>query len=371
MSFAAHRETSCGTAVIDSPSKLVGKFEGRPVVLAVANAWGSPRQQILDGIRCQLRGLGAVMIVVSGDHSYVLNADDAPCTLELDSRDAWTRNLLRLAGDRSDADSAKQLDLSVFDDRGRLRFGISRQVNGQVPEILLEALSAAVSQTLAANLAEQPELASAGCVTPSRQQAPSHDVGRLSRREVIVLSLASALATLSSACAPKPAHSPDQVHGAARLPVQLDVNGRVYPLELEPRVTLLDALREQMGLTGTKKGCDHGQCGACTVLVDGRRINACLTLAVTLGKKRVTTIEGLAAGDQLHPLQAAFVHYDALQCGYCTPGQIMSAEGLLKERRLGNRAEIRQFMSGNICRCGAYANIVEAIESVGKLGATG
>ena len=148
--------------------------------------------------------------------------------------------------------------------------------------------------------------------------------------------------------------------------VKLNVNGEERRLRLEPRVTLLDALREQLGLTGTKKGCDHGQCGACTVLVDGRRINACLTLAVMHQGAQITTIEGLARGGELHPMQAAFIEHDALQCGYCTPGQIMSAVALVKERRAGTDAEVRERMSGNICRCGAYPNIVAAIQSVQK-----
>ena len=146
--------------------------------------------------------------------------------------------------------------------------------------------------------------------------------------------------------------------------VTLLVNGRRHPLQLEPRVTLLDALREHVGLTGTKKGCDHGQCGACTVLVDGRRVNSCLTLAVAVAGKQITTIEGLAQGDQLHPVQAAFIEQDAFQCGYCTPGQICSAVGLINEGHARGDDDIREQMSGNICRCGAYPNIVAAVRKV-------
>jgi xanthine dehydrogenase YagT iron-sulfur-binding subunit len=159
--------------------------------------------------------------------------------------------------------------------------------------------------------------------------------------------------------------------------VQLRVNGEEHTLELDTRTSLLDLLRERLGLTGAKKGCDHGQCGACTVLVDGRRANACLLLAVTLDGLHVTTIEGLAADGDLHPMQAAFVEQDGFQCGYCTPGQICSAVGMLAEVEAGwashatadvsesprlDRDEIRERMSGNICRCGAYPNIVAAIE---------
>jgi xanthine dehydrogenase YagT iron-sulfur-binding subunit len=162
--------------------------------------------------------------------------------------------------------------------------------------------------------------------------------------------------------------------------VALQINGHSHSLALDPRTTLLDALREHLALTGSKKGCDHGQCGACTVLIEGRRINSCLTLAVMHDGQSVTTIEGLAEGDNLHPLQAAFVEHDGFQCGYCTSGQICSAIGMLAESRTGmpsyvtedlaqpqpvlTDAEIRERMSGNICRCAAYPNIVAAIKQV-------
>lgn len=144
--------------------------------------------------------------------------------------------------------------------------------------------------------------------------------------------------------------------------VSLNINGQHVHLKLEPSVSLLDALREYIGLTGTKKGCDHGQCGACTVLVDGKRINSCLTLAVMKQNCEIITIEGLAKGNELHPLQEAFVEHDAYQCGYCTPGQICSAVGLINEGKATTREEISELMSGNICRCGAYPNILDAIE---------
>ncbi len=146
------------------------------------------------------------------------------------------------------------------------------------------------------------------------------------------------------------------------IPVSLHVNGRDHRLNLDPRTTLLDALREQLHLTGTKKGCDHGQCGACTVLVEGRRVYSCLTLAVAAAGAKVTTVEGLADGDRLHPVQEAFIEHDAFQCGYCTSGQICSAVGLLREGHAKTDAEVRELMSGNICRCGAYPNIVAAIQ---------
>jgi xanthine dehydrogenase YagT iron-sulfur-binding subunit len=142
--------------------------------------------------------------------------------------------------------------------------------------------------------------------------------------------------------------------------IALLVNGRERRLHVEPRTTLLDALRDGLGLTGTKKGCDHGQCGACTVLVEGRRIYSCLALAVMQAGREVQTIEGLGE-DTLHPVQQAFLDHDAFQCGYCTPGQIMSAVGLINAGHAGSEAEIREFLSGNICRCGAYTNILAAV----------
>ena len=157
--------------------------------------------------------------------------------------------------------------------------------------------------------------------------------------------------------------SPDP-RGANSVSVTLTVNGKRHVLALDLRSTLLDVLREHLDLTGTKKGCDQGQCGACTVLIDGRRVVSCLTLAVTKDGASVTTIEGLAKNGGLHPLQQAFIDHDAFQCGYCTPGQICSAAGLIAEGRARTPNEIRELMSGNICRCGAYTNIVAAIQQV-------
>ena len=159
-------------------------------------------------------------------------------------------------------------------------------------------------------------------------------------------------------------------HVSTRMNVTLNVNGRDLALALEPRVTLLDALREYAGLTGTKKGCDHGQCGACTVHVDGRRELACLTFAVMQDGKRITTVEGLAPADGLHPVQQAFIEHDGFQCGYCTPGQIMSASAMLHEPWGPGDDDVREAMSGNICRCGAYPGIVAAIQAVRRGGAS-
>lgn len=160
----------------------------------------------------------------------------------------------------------------------------------------------------------------------------------------------------------------DQIAGYfEKVPVKLEINGKAHALSIEPRVTLLDLLREQLHLTGTKKGCDHGQCGACTVHINGKRVNACLTLAVMQHGNKITTIEGLAKGDDLHPMQEAFIKHDGFQCGYCTPGQIMSAVACVQEGHAETDDDIREYMSGNICRCGCYTNIVDAIKD-GKKG---
>ena len=160
----------------------------------------------------------------------------------------------------------------------------------------------------------------------------------------------------------KPIAKTEKVENA--VPITLSVNGKSFQVEVDPRTTLLDGLRETLSLTGTKKGCDHGQCGACTVHVNGRRINSCLTLAIMHEGDAITTIEGLGDPDNLHPMQASFVEHDGYQCGYCTSGQIMSAVALLKEPCGPGDAEVRELMSGNICRCGAYPNIVAAVQSV-------
>jgi xanthine dehydrogenase YagT iron-sulfur-binding subunit len=149
-----------------------------------------------------------------------------------------------------------------------------------------------------------------------------------------------------------------------KVPLSLKVNGTKHKLQVEPRTTLLDLLRENLHLTGTKKGCDYGQCGACTVHVDGQRVNSCLSFAVMHDGQEITTIEGLADGDKLHPMQEAFVKHDGFQCGYCTPGQIMSAVACVREGHAESEGQIREYMSGNICRCGAYTNIVAAIQDV-------
>jgi xanthine dehydrogenase YagT iron-sulfur-binding subunit len=210
---------------------------------------------------------------------------------------------------------------------------------------------------------------------------PPSDALSVSRRSLLKGSAASAAVTTLPA--PLSAAAPSAAGAPTLAKVSLDVNGTRHDLELDTRTSLLDALREHLHLTGSKKGCDHGQCGACTVLVDGKRINSCLTLAVMQAGRRITTIEGLGTAQNLHPMQAAFIRRDGFQCGYCTPGQICSAVAMLDEIGQGvpshvtgdltaapalSEHEIRERMSGNICRCGAYPNIVEAITEVAGAG---
>ncbi len=182
------------------------------------------------------------------------------------------------------------------------------------------------------------------------------------RRFIISSALTSTVPLLTREASAQAADPAAAVDSHAPVSLEIRVNGQAQRLAIDARTTLLDALREHIGLTGSKKGCDHGQCGACTVLIDGRRELSCLTLAVALGQREVTTIEGLARlnGD-LHPMQQAFIDHDAFQCGYCTPGQILSAIGCVQEGHAGTPAEIREYMSGNICRCAAYPNIVAAV----------
>lgn len=169
-------------------------------------------------------------------------------------------------------------------------------------------------------------------------------------------------------CAGETSLDGDPLSSPKELRVSLKINGVVQTVAVAPWVTVLDLLRQRLDLTGSKKGCDHGQCGACTVLVDGQRKNSCLMLAVMQEGKEITTVEGLGQGEELHPVQAAFIDNDAFQCGYCTPGQICSAVGLLREGKAHSDDEVRELMSGNICRCGAYPNIVSAIRQVMRQG---
>jgi xanthine dehydrogenase YagT iron-sulfur-binding subunit len=210
-----------------------------------------------------------------------------------------------------------------------------------------------------------------------RDDDPQSGPSNTTRRAFLLTTGSTAAATVIAACVPTHADSiagqSGSVAGGAdgpniegAVPVTLRINGKDHQLRIDPRTTLLDCLRETVALTGTKKGCDHGQCGACTVHVKGRRVNSCLSLAVMHDGEEITTIEGLGTPDSLHPMQAAFVAHDGYQCGYCTSGQIMSAVALLKEPCCPEDTAVKELMSGNICRCGAYANIVAAIQQVRK-----
>jgi xanthine dehydrogenase YagT iron-sulfur-binding subunit len=204
-----------------------------------------------------------------------------------------------------------------------------------------------------------------------KENEPKTSLGRLTRRSFLshagAATAVAAVAPLASSTAQAQA-STTEVAQAPVLPgtvsVTLRVNGESHAIQIDPRATLLDTLRETIHLTGTKKGCDHGQCGACTVHVNGRRINSCLALAVMQQSTEITTIEGLGGPEKLHPMQDAFVEHDGFQCGYCTSGQIMSAIAMVKEPWGHTDAEVREAMSGNICRCGAYPNIVAAVQAV-------
>lgn len=204
---------------------------------------------------------------------------------------------------------------------------------------------------------------------PSNDDPPHsvHSLSNPSRRTFLsragVAGAATAAAPLICGAAQPDARAAVNTNIPGTVPITLHVNGQTHALQIDPRATLLDTLRETLHLTGTKKGCDHGQCGACTVHINGRRANSCLALAAMHQKAEITTIEGLGTAENLHPMQASFVKHDAFQCGYCTPGQIMSAVAMLKEPWGSNDAEVREALSGNICRCGAYPNILAAVQA--------
>ena len=194
---------------------------------------------------------------------------------------------------------------------------------------------------------------------------------RFNRRTFIAGAAGTAVAPLAARRADAETGRTPAKNATQPVGVRLHVNGSDRPLMIDARTTLLDALREHVGLTGSKKGCDHGQCGACTVLVEGRRVLSCLTLALAVEGQRVVTIEGLAKGNEVHPMQQAFIDQDAFQCGYCTPGQIMSAVACVEEGHVRSDDEIREYMSGNICRCAAYPNIVAAVKQAASAGSAG
>jgi xanthine dehydrogenase YagT iron-sulfur-binding subunit len=342
----------------------IASLDGQPAVLAFLDDWSpvdTPPED-LGAVRAELRGLGAVLVVLSSAGLFLFRPDD-----ELER---FARASELDAGDVADVHAAFGLKrcagglatpgLFVIDGKGILRFAHVWRDGGDVSlGAVTEALGAA-----------------------GRAVVSSKRSVLVSRRELVVTSLVAGFALMflegcekSENGKPTPAGTGSATVSAAatdggahegEIDVTLDVNGTPRKVRIDPRTTLLDALRERMNLPGTKKGCDHGQCGACTVHVDGRRANSCLLFASMVEGKKIVTIEGLAKGNDLHPMQAAFVAADALQCGYCTPGQIMSAVALLQEGVARTDAEVQEMMSGNICRCGAYTNIVSAIQHARK-----
>jgi xanthine dehydrogenase YagT iron-sulfur-binding subunit len=313
------------------------EVRGRPVIAVLAPGLPFDASDE-DFLRAELRGLGAALLVITPQSAWLVGADDPMVEVEAVHEAHAPSRLFTLLVTLLGVDPGRTTIVIQGDD-GTIRW---RHETGDLVDALARAATI-------------------------RRTAPAL---RVSRREVLVSALVGAVA---AAVMPRLAHARAPDGAAPTTPAQagsvttrvvLEVNGHKESLDIEPRVSLLDALRETLGLTGSKKGCDHGQCGACTVLVDGRRTLSCLSLAVMHDGAKVTTIEGLALGDKLHPVQAAFLEHDAFQCGYCTPGQIMSAVGCLSEGRARTANEIREAMSGNICRCGAYPNIVAAIAAV-------
>ena len=325
----------------------LAELGAQPVVVAFLDAFAPARvpPRALDALRAELRGLGAVLVLLSSTGLFMFRPDDEVERFaeiaELDVTD------VALAYDAFGVRPCVPA-LFVLEERV-VRFAQSWR-DGSFAA-LVEALGAAGQ----------------AYVTMPRRT-------KLGRRELVMTSLVAGLSlSLLEGCKkPEPAGTtgattaPSGPASSGEVEVTLQVNGEARKLKIDPRTTLLDALRERLALPGTKKGCDMGQCGACTVLVDDRRVNACLVLALSAEGQKITTIEGLANGEQLHPMQEAFLVEDAYQCGYCTPGQIMSAVALVKENRVKNDADIREMMSGNICRCGAYTNIVAAVKRARK-----
>ena len=302
----------------------------RPRVLAVIQSWTPTlAARGLGVIRAHLRGLGAELTIAAATGAWWIGPDDEP-------RPADADELVALASLPRDRDA-----VMVVDGAGSVRF--SYTADGPLATSLGAALAAAIDALYATR--------------PPRVT--------FNRREWALACLCTGFALSLPGCQRKAAAPPPPPPAPAprELDVVLQVNGAQRRLRIDPRVSLLDALRERLSLTGTKKGCDHGQCGACTVHLDGRRVASCLVLAVMAQGRPIRTIEGLADGERLHPVQAAFIEHDGFQCGYCTPGQIMSAVALLEEGHAKTDDQVREQMSGNLCRCGAYPNIVAAIQA--------
>jgi xanthine dehydrogenase YagT iron-sulfur-binding subunit len=306
-------------------------------------------------------------------YARVLTQVDGIKATFLDLADDFTSCRLAVPGESTEINIALMTDIDSYGE-----VAAAYGVRGRNALFLVNE-SGEIAWSYAARLDTQPkadELLAAlrsAAPQPSNLKRESNKVLPLTRRQFVAATIAAALG-LSLYASRSPAHAqgegtyaPEMTSSSApvgAMNITLTVNGTDSSLSIDPRVTLLDALREHLGLTGSKKGCDHGQCGACTVHLNGRRINSCLALAVSCQGKPITTIEGLASGDKLHAMQDAFIAHDGFQCGYCTSGQIMSAVALMNESWGPDDSDVREGMSGNICRCGAYPNIVDAIQDV-------
>jgi xanthine dehydrogenase YagT iron-sulfur-binding subunit len=347
---------------------LVDPHGGPVVVVLAAGVLVHDAEAAGDALRAELRGLGARMILGDALGFWRLCPDDPIEGLAEDAADRFERfaPILEMPGQQP---AAPSLAVLVIDATGAVRFRHVEPLSEPTAAGVHDALPAsAVASVLDVRPASPvavvlDALRASGRALRTEAARPSLTV---TRRDLILGSMVTAFGlVIASACRARPPVRTASGPAAREIAdVTLEVNGQRQALAVEARVTLLDALRERLGLTGTKKGCDHGQCGACTVLVDGRAMLSCLMLAVMQGDARITTIEGLARGGTLHPMQAAFLGHDAFQCGYCTPGQILSAVALVAARRGETDDAIREQMSGNLCRCGAYPNIVAAVRQV-------
>jgi len=330
----------------DGVTRRLGDFRGSPVVLVYHGAhWDPARAEYVETYNRLVASLGGVagarLLEIGGAGPWRdLTFDDAAFSLPvLSAADSHIASAYGIGDEPA---------VFVIDAQGVVRWSQVGPMSLANPVKAARAISAVAAPFVGAPNDDEPPRAS------------------WTRRDFVATTLAAAFAL---AMRPAEAHaeraaalSPRPTRHASR--VTLNVNGRDLALDLEPRVTLLDALREYAGLTGTKKGCDHGQCGACTVHIDGRRELSCMTFAVMQEGHRITTIEGLASGERLHPMQQAFITHDGFQCGYCTSGQIMSAVAVLDESWGAGDDDVREAMSGNICRCGAYPGIVAAVQEV-------
>jgi xanthine dehydrogenase YagT iron-sulfur-binding subunit len=369
--FGESIATAPSFALIDARGRSLRSEDlaGTPLVVAFLPRQAGAELRADLSLPGHLRGAGMALLVSARDEVLFLRADDAPRTVPAPEARVALAQAYGVHGAEA---------FFVVDEGGLVRFawnladlGVRLAGRAALTSALGRALRAAGDALRAART--EPQAMATTTTTASAG-------GGIGRRDALTLALATGFgAALLEACKPHERVTPAALNGGdaavattaaavdrvvPEVDVTLMVNGATRALKIEPRVTLLDALRERLALTGTKKGCDHGQCGACTVHVDGRSVNACLTLAIACEGSQVTTIEGLASGDTLHPMQEAFVEHDAYQCGYCTPGQIMSAVWLTKTKRARTDDEVREMMSGNICRCGAYANIVAAVQAV-------